>query len=233
MPEKTVFISREIAPASVFAARLQAAGWAAYGRSLVTLSALPVLTLPTADWIFFSSRHAVRFFFDLPVVKNWISIEYANRPLPVRWAALGPGTADELLRKTGRVDFAGSGEPISAAAAFRPLAAGQRVLFPEARQSRQSVAALLDATSTAIHLPVYDNIPVAGLPPLDQRVLVFTSPMNAAAYLNQHPLKAGQRVVAIGAPTAEQLRDRGVERVCIAGEPTEAALAEAVLSIGP
>ncbi len=225
MPEKTVFISREMPATAAFSASLRAAGWTVHGRSLVELTPLPATEIPETDWVFFSSRHAVHFFF---LLADAVS---DGRHL-ARVAALGPGTASELLQYAGRVDFTGTGDPSTAAAAFLPLATGKRVLFPEARQSQQSVARLLGRAITAIHLPVYANTPVADLPRLDQDVLVFTSPMNAAAYLNRHPLQAHQRVVAIGQTTAAALRELGVARVLTASEPSETALAAVVLSIG-
>lgn len=223
MPAKTVFISRKAPAASAFAAPLRAAGWAVHGRSLVELTPLPATEIPEADWVFFSSRHAVQFFFPLAG---------AGGQRLARLAALGPGTASELQQYAERVDFTGTGDPSTTAAAFLPLATGKRVLFPEARQSQRSVARLLGGAITAIHLPVYANTPVAGLSRLDQDVLVFTSPMNAAAYLNQHRLQAHQRVVAIGQTTAAALREFGVATVWTATEPSESALAAAVLSIG-
>ena len=220
----TAFISRDLSSTSEFRRVLAAAGWQVSGSSLLLLSALPISAIPAADWIFFSSQHAVSFFF------QYVEVEGLVVPA-VRWAALGAATAQTLLGYTEAVDFCGSGDPASTAPAFRRVAAGRTVLFPGARHSQQSVQRLLSDVLTGIHLPVYDNCAVADPALRTERVLVFTSPMNAGAYLNRHALQPEQRVVAIGATTAAALQALGVRSVTTAAEPTETALAEAVLAL--
>jgi len=223
----TVFISRSLSATSEFRHLLTAQGWQVTGHSLVTLSALPFAALPAADWIFFSSQNAVRFFFQ-QVDEPGINVPIAQ------WAALGAATARELQDYVGAVDFIGSGEPISTAIAFQmmvPVAnTGITVVFPGARHSQQSVQRLLADVVQGIHLEVYDNCPVANPVLRSEKVLVFTSPLNAEAYLVQHTLQPDQRVVAIGETTASALRRLGVESYRVAAAPTEAALAQAVLA---
>ncbi len=224
----TVFISRSLSATSEFRHLLTAQGWQVTGHSLVTLSALPIPALPDADWIFFSSQNAVRFFFQ-QVNEQGISV-----PI-VQWAALGAATARELQDYVGAVDFIGSGEPISTAIAFQMMATAASteitVFFPGARHSQHSVQRLLADVVQGIHLEVYDNCPVADPVLRSEGVLVFTSPLNAEAYLGCHQLQLQQCVVAIGETTAAALRGLGVESVVVAAEPTEAALAQAVLNL--
>lgn len=224
----TAFISRPLTATSAFRRLLVAQGWQVTGRSLVTLSALPFAAVPPADWIFFSSQNAVRFFFQ--------QIENEGITIPtVQWAALGAATAQALKEYVGAVDFIGSGEPISTAIAFQMIAtvaaAGSTVVFPGARHSRQSVQHLLADDVQGIPLEVYDNRPVPDPTPRPESVLVFTSPLNAEAYLTHHLLQPDQQVVAIGETTAAALRGLGVGKVTVATEPTETALAEAVLAL--
>ena len=230
---KTVFISRELSESSPFATRLQAAGWMVQGFSLVTLTPLPVGELPEADWIFFASGNAVRFFFgsDNPTHRG-LGTSPETSVGGVKLAALGPATATELLRYTNYIDFTGTGDPATTADLFRPLAQGQRVLFPAARHSQKSIARLLGDAIYAIHLAIYDNGPMPNPPRLDADVLVFTSPMNAQAYFAQHQLQAHQRVVAIGRTTESALAHLGITGVRVAGEPKELAMADAVLMLG-
>lgn len=220
----TAFITRSLSPDSEFCRLLTAQGWQVTGHSLVVLSALPFASLPEADWIFFSSKNAVQFFFQ-QVEKEHIIIA------GVRWAALGTATAEMLKKYVGAVDFTGSGEPNHTAAVFRPLVMGSTIIFPAARHSRQSVQHALADAVQGIHLEVYDNCPVTDPALRTGSVLVFTSPLNAEAYLARHSLWPGQRVVAIGQTTAAALRSLGIEAVGVAIEPTEAALAQAVLAL--
>lgn len=222
----TAFITRPLSVTSEFRRLLTAQGWQVTGQSLVTLSALPFNAIPDADWIFFSSQNAVHFFFQ--------QVEKVEMSVPdVQWAALGAATAKTLQEYVGSVDFIGSGEPISTAIAFQMTATADhkstKILFPGARHSQQSIQRLLADAVEGIHLEVYDNSPVADTALRPEQVLVFTSPMNAEAYLAQHSPQSGQRVVAIGETTAAALRGLGVESVSVALEPTEAALAQAVL----
>lgn len=218
MPNRA-FISRQLAKRSPFRERLAILGWEVVGLSLIEFQPLPFGPLPTADWVFFYSKTAVRFF-----------LEGLGGPPPsgLRWAALGQGTATAMREAGLRVDYTGTGDPESTAAAFGALARGQRVLFPRARQSQQSVERLLAGVIQAVSLIVYDNLPVENpiIPPC--QILVFTSPLNAAAYFHADTLQKGQLVVAIGHTTAAALRRLGID--CrTAPEPSEAGLAAAVL----
>ena len=110
----TAFITRDISETSEFDLRLKAAGWMVHGRSLVELSPLPFAEVPRADWIFFSSGNAVRFFFEQ------LKPEQKTELARVQWAALGPSTAKILAEYIGKVDFVGTGEPEETARRFSP-----------------------------------------------------------------------------------------------------------------
>lgn len=221
----TAFITRALSDASEFKKRLAAAGWKVEGRSLVALSPLPFQDIPAADWVFFSSKNAVQFFFQ--------PLENQKIHLPkTKWAALGAATAKALEQYVEEVNFTGTGEPRATATAFRrAISPPAVVLFPAASRSRQSVMTLLSPDFQCIHFPIYDNQPLAEVPHSEADVLVFTSPMNAQAYFSTNVLGKNQRVVAIGETTAEALRELGISKIEIADEPTEQALAEAVLRL--
>lgn len=230
------FITRALSASSEFKKQLEAAGWQVEGRSLVALSPLPFEEAPASEWVFFSSQNAVRFFFQQ--LKS--GGDFKSPPdLPprwrqVKWAALGTATAKALTEHVEQVDFVGTGEPGSTAEAFRKVngrGAGLRILFPAARHSRQSVMALLADDFRCTHFPIYDNRPVEAPLRSTADALVFTSPMNAEAYFSTNKWGKNQRVIAIGATTAEALRTLGAEQVEVAAAPTEKALADAVLRL--
>ncbi|MBV6443503.1 MAG: hypothetical protein EPGJADBJ_05274 [Saprospiraceae bacterium] len=227
----TAFITRDLSDSSEFKKVLSAAGWQVEGRSLVELSPMPFREIPAADWVFFSSKNAVRFFFES--LKSRGDSESPRDFMHTQWAALGPATAKVLAEYVGKVDFTGTGEPEGTADAFRRLPQKKelRILFPAARHSRQSVMSLLTPDFQCLHFPIYDNRPVADPPYSDADVLVFTSPMNAEAYFSKNKLEIHQRVVAIGETTAGALRELGISDIATAEEATERGLAEAVLRL--
>lgn len=213
----SIFISRELEPDSPF---LQlGAEWQVYHQSLVGFNALPFGVPPPHDWVFFSSKQAVGYY-------------YGSKPYesePPKLAALGAGTARALEQQLGRMpDFVGSGEPAEAAEAFGQVAAGQRVLFPQARHSQQSIARALGSRITALPLAVYDNKPIQQLDIPVCDYLIFTSPLNAEAYLGCCALLPHQKIIAIGRTTGMTLSRLGVKRVHISAQASEAALLETV-----
>lgn len=221
----TVFISRNLNADGPFRSLLESAGYEVQGMSLIRLSPLLFAQPPSADWLFFASANAVSFFFERLRAMHW--------PLPApSIAALGPATASAIEKYGLRTDFCGTGDPDETASAFAAEASGQKVLFPAASHSRQSVLGLLSGLVDGLHWAVYDNRPMASPPLVAADVLVFTSPMNVVNYLEHHALMPGQRVVAIGNTTAGTLREKGIASITVAGSPDEKALAEAVLSLG-
>ncbi len=124
---KKVFITRELSPESPLRQLLEPQGFVITGRSLIDFSAMNFVLPPAFDWVFFYSAQGVRFFFE-GLEKSGIAL-----PENVRLGAIGSGTA-RLLEKA---DFIGDGTSEATAAAFAKLAAGQRVLFPRAENSRQ------------------------------------------------------------------------------------------------
>lgn len=216
----TVFISRTLPDGALFRTLLESRGIAVTGAPLVLLSPLSLGEIPACEWIFFSSKNAVNFFFTA----------LQDKALPtVQWAAIGPGTAEALARHVGRVDFTGTGDPEATARQFEPVATGQTVLFPGARHSREGVQRFLASAVPCISLEIYDNIPVPNPPLRTENILVFTSPMSASAYFSCHGLQKKQQVIAIGKSTFATLQSIGIERITLSAQTNEAAMAEAVL----
>lgn len=218
---KSVFISRELSPGSPFRSLLESEGWQVAGQSLINFKALPFELPPSLDWLFFYSKQGVKAFCEQLPARAWPGC---------RLAAIGPGTAQNLETYGHKPQFVGNGLPEATAKAFAEVAKGQLVAFVQARNSRQSVQRLLTRALNALSLIVYENEPKSDLLQQDAAVLVLTSPMNARAYFRQWPLLPGQQLVAIGQPTATALAELGL-RAAMADEPTEVALAAAVLAL--
>lgn len=217
-----VFITRDLSEDSFFKKKLEAHGCRVLGQSLVEIKGKPFLPeeLPPADWLFFYSKNGVKHFY-----------QTLGRAFPAKIAVMGAGTADFFQKETFQIpDFVGNGKPEEVAGHFWPLAKGQRVLFLRAECSERSVQQLMPPEVEVHDWVVYENMPKSNFSCPPAEVLVFTSPLNAKAYFEQYALN-GQQIVAIGASTAQYLLSLGLDGCLVADQPTEEAMADAVLKI--
>jgi hydroxymethylbilane synthase len=222
---KKVFISRDLTKLSYFRKALEKHGIKIEARSLIR--ALPVITklndfiLKDVDWIFFSSKNAVEYFFQL----------VPKLPLEVKFGVMGSGSEDMLRQQGYFVDFIGDSiDPKDVAAEFAKLAAGKTVLFPAAENSLRSIQQGLSSDTKIIDLPVYETVPLKSVPESDAEILVFTSPSNAETYFTENLLGQDQKVIAIGKSTGKKLDELGI-KYTLPYTPDETGLAEAVFGI--
>jgi uroporphyrinogen III methyltransferase/synthase len=193
--------------------------------------------LEAYDWICFSS----------PRGADAVVSRVPGPPPGVRVAAVGPSTAESLLRAGWRVDRVGE-EPSGAGLveAFRAAgdAAGKRVLFPASAVAREEIPAGLSALGAEVHqVTAYRMV----TPPLDAgkcadalkrgwvQVVTFASPSamdGLRAGLGEdlfRRLADETPAAAMGPTTATALRKAGWGRVTVAREATLAGLADAAL----
>ncbi len=224
LPSK-VFISREIGEHSYFRKALTNHEIEIDGRSLIRtfpiVNVLDPFFLKNLDWIFFSSRNAVEYFFKLnPVLAK-----------KVKFGVVGRGSED-TLRKFGQLaDFVGgSGDIVEVAEEFALLVAGQTVMFPRALDSLLSIQKLLKETTKIIDLPIYETVIEENIDGTAADVLIFTSPSNVDAYFATNLLEPEQKVIAIGNSTGKKFDEMGV-KYTLPYSPDEIGLAEAVFGI--
>jgi uroporphyrinogen-III synthase len=141
-------------------------------------------------------------------------------------AVLGLGTLNALKEFGKSADFAGNGRPEEVASAFKKLAAGQRVLFIRAQQSRRSIQQLLQDDLLIEELIVYANEIRLPAPDFQADYLRLTSPRNVEAYAQKYELNAAAVIIAIGQTTAAKLRSLGAKKVQVAARPDEAAMVD-------
>lgn len=210
----SVFITRQLKPDSPLRTWALQSGNVVNGHSFLNFEAIPFEPPKDADWWFFYSSRAVKFCFSS-----------AKPPENVRLAAMGTGTAQTLRKSAGRVDFTGEGSPGQVANQFQQIAAGQKVFFPRAKNSYQTIQKLLATSLTVCDAVCYDNSPIPVIDPVEADVFIFTSPLNVKAYLDQHPLDTSTQVLAIGGSTAAALYQRG-QVAAFPQSPSEETLAE-------
>lgn len=220
-----VFISREIGEHSYFRKALAKHNIEIDGRSLIRtfpiVNKLDAFALKNIDWVFFSSRNGVEYFFKLaPQLSK-----------KVKFGVVGRGS-EETLRKFGHLaDFVGeSGDIAEVGSQFSKLVENETVLFPRAQDSLQSIQKQLNATIKVVDLPIYETVVEENIDGTSAEVLIFTSPSNVDAYFADNLLDPGQKVIAIGNSTGKKFEEMGVQ-YNLPYSPDEIGLAEAVFGI--
>lgn len=224
LPAK-VFISREIGEHSYFRKALEKHNIEIEGRSLIRT--FPIVTvldpfyLKHLNWIFFSSRNSVEYFFALKPLL----------PKHVKFGVAGRGSEDSLRKAGYLADYVGEGGDIDEVAEiFAKLVAGQTVLFPRAQDSLQSIQKALTPDTKVVDLPIYETVIEEEVDQTYAEVLIFTSPSNVDAYFVENLLEPGQQVIAIGNSTGKKFEEMGVSYIQ-PYSPDEIGLAEAVFGI--
>lgn len=215
---KRVFITRTLAPDSFFRRALTHYGYTVYAQTLLDFGAVPFdPQLPDTDWVFFSSKNGVGFFFDQQPIL----------PPNVRFGAIGEATAHAIRQFGYEVAFVGMGSDTTMVAfEFAAVARGKKVLFPQPTNSLQTVQNVLGDVIRSKTLVVYRNSPIANfdIPVCD--ILLFTSPANAQNYYRHYPILPEQKVIAIGPTTARALNDLGVSDYVLSHSSHEISLVD-------
>jgi len=224
LPSK-VFISREIGEKNYFRRALDKHNIAIEDRSLIRtfpiVNILDPFYLKNIDWIFFSSRNGVEFFFKLkPALSK-----------KVKFGVVGRGSEDALRKHGYLADYVGeSGDIEEVAEDFAALVVGETVLFPRAQDSLQTIQKSLSPETKVVDLPIYETVIEDNTDKTYADVLVFTSPSNVDAYFAENLLDPGQQVIAIGNSTGKKFDEMGVSYT-LPFSPDEIGLAEAVFGI--
>jgi len=224
---KKVFITRGISEMSYFRRALENHNIEIDGRSLIRtfpmINKLDPYILKHLDWIFFSSKNAIEYFFSLnPLISK-----------KTKFGVLGRASED-VLRKFGRVpEFNGEEEGIDTAdiaKEFAELANGCNVLFPGAKDSLRTIQKALSPGTKIIDLPVYETIIEDNIEPIFADVLIFTSPSNVEAYFVDNLIEPGQKVICIGRATGRKFDEMGM-KYTLPYSPDEIGLVEAVFGL--
>jgi hydroxymethylbilane synthase len=222
---QSVFISRELSEQSYFKKALEKHDINIEGRSLIrtvpVIMKLDSYILKHIDWIFFSSKNAVDYFFRLEP-------QFSKH---VKFGVMGSGSEEMLRLKGYFTDYVGAGiDTADVAKEFAELTKGQTVLFPGAEGSMRSIQKGLSADTKIIDLPVYETVMEENIEVSGADVLVFTSPSNVDAYFAENLLDPYQKVIAIGKSTGRKFDEMGV-KYTLPYSPDEVGLAEAVFGL--
>lgn len=224
---KNVFITRELSESSYLRIALEKHNIEIEGRSLIrtfpSINKLDPFILRKVDWVFFSSKNAIEYFFKLE----------PQLPKKVKFGVLGRGSEDALRYYGKKADFNGEEEGIDTkdiAKEFAKLASGSTVLFPSAKGSLRTIQKALSADTKIIELTVYETVSEDDVPATYAEVLIFTSPSNVDSYFADNLLEPDQQVICIGKSTGQKFNEMGV-KYSLPFSPDEMGLAEAVFAL--
>ena len=191
----SVFISREENESPNLTRWLTNIGIKVENKSLIDLKKLTLKELPKSDWLFFSSKHAVEFFFmQKPEVGN------------AKIGCLGKATSQALREFGKRADFIGqSTDTKLVGKQFAARVGPGKVVFPIARDSVQTIQWQFPKQQNVINLPIYATLKVPHEIAENTNILVFTSPSNAESFLEKNKILPHHKVIAMGETTEKSL----------------------------
>lgn len=219
----SVFVSRNKKEASYFSDSLSRHGYKLNFHSLTRFEKIPFKGLPECEWLFFSSRNCVKYFFD----------QRPHVPANVKIGSIGGTTAEALIKRGIESQYTGSGpDTIAIGKEFAALAGNSKVVFPQSTASYRTVQKQFADQSNVIDIVVYDTIENEKAEIPDTDIVVLTSPSNAILYFRKKKVLPDQVFVPIGNSTAEILRKNGITNFVLPWNTNEVALSDAVMSLG-
>lgn len=231
LPEKIVHHIHSVKPQKVFVTKnfrehdylpsaLKRLGFVTEGKSLIEFKEIKIKELPPADWVFFSSKHAVKYFLkQKPVLAN------------IKFGCVGSSTAQELRAFGYRADFIGQGTDTKLIGKqFSSKVGNAKVLFPIAKDSMQTIQMQMVKKDNAINIPVYHTIKHSAEVDASYTILVFTSPSNVEAFMEKNKILISQKVVAMGDATANALIKHKIKDIAKPVTFDDLGLLQAVLS---
>jgi uroporphyrinogen-III synthase len=167
------------------------------------------------DWIFFSSREAVRAFF--------FNIE---SPLNCKIGAVGKGTADALSEYTTPLFIGESTNTSEVGQAFAEHIGDSKVLFPCSTISKQTIQSHLSPAQFE-NLVCYETVWIDKKIELPT-IAIFSSPSNVDGYLLSNSLEGIQKIIVYGPTTAQHILNLGFSVDIILQEINESAIIDAI-----
>ena len=217
---KSIFISRKLNENSVFKHYSESRSKFIIDEPLIKITQIPFSYTPQTQWIFFSSKNAIKHFF----------VQSPSIAANTKYGVISDSSAAYLKTYEKQADFIGEGVDLGLIAKnFRDVLGKDSVLFPQAMDSLQSIQKYLAFSNTTYNLYTYKTIirQDVDIPYTD--VLVFTSPSNVMAYLNKYSIDSRQLVIAMGQSTKFKLSENGIKVVLTPSSFNEEGLLNVIM----
>ena len=219
---KTIFISRSLQEKSLLTTLKQHQDIKIIDESLIDLFQVRYSYAPKTQWIFFSSKNGIKYFF----------AQHPELKEDVKYGVISQASADYLNTFGKYADFIGTGVNMTNIANnFREVLNDDSVLFPQAIDSLQTIQKQLSFKNTSYNLYVYKTIikPEFNIPYTD--VVIFTSPSNVTAYMGKYKIDSRQKIIAMGEKTKYKLSEYGIRNVSLAHSFDENGLYNAIAEL--
>ena len=219
---KKIFISKTFKEDDYFPTALGKLGFEVQGTSLIEFKQIAIRFLPRTEWIFFSSKHAVRFFFNQKP-ELWPGVKFG---------CVGSSTSAELRSFGHRADFIGQSTDIKLVGKqFSSKVGNARVLFPIARGSMQSIQWQMVKRENVVNLEVYATLNISQEISTENEVLIFTSPSNVESYFEKNTIHPHQKLIAMGEATGKALEKLKFKKFTLPRSFDDLGLLQAVLAL--
>jgi uroporphyrinogen-III synthase len=191
-------------------------------KSFITFQGLPGKSIPTTDWVFFSSPNSVELYFQ----------HYQLKARQI--AAYSDGTSRALMQAGYSPDFIGdiTKSPKQIGADFLSILHPEStVFFPISNLSKKSIYRVVSKVRSCSFEVTYTTL-LAKESLVDlMDILIFTSPSNLEGFLRKNKIADCAILIAIGDTTAEAIKDLKItNQIFISKEPNEKGLLEVLKS---
>ena len=217
----SVFVSRNSRKDDYLKAVLTGNGFDYSCKALIETVPVPFSGFPSCEWVFFSSKQAVKFFFEQNPKLNG-----------EKFAAVGKATAEAIRKYGKRAEFiGGTADTKMTGKQFAAKVGTSKVLFPQAKGSMRSIQQQFVKPGQAVDLVVYETLKKNDGEMPSAQILVFTSPSNVEAWFERFKITSDKKVVAMGDATANALRGFGIIGCAQPDTFDDAGLARAVFTL--
>ena len=217
-----VFISRGEKRDDFFKRCLEVNGYKVLAQSLIAIKKIEQKSFLQTDWVFFSSKNAVKHFFEQKPNLNGAKL-----------GAVSKATAEELRKFGKRADFiGGAGDTKLTGKKFSAQVGNKKVLFPQAKGSLRTIQQQLKKEQV-IDLPVYETLKVetSKLKVESFDIFIFTSPSNVESFFEKNKIGVEQKVIAMGDATAQALKKFNLKVNAQPASFDDLGLVQAVMSL--
>jgi hydroxymethylbilane synthase len=224
---RKVFISKKLDESSYLKRLIKRLNWEITDIPMIELKGIPFNSIPECDWIFFTSKNAVKYFFE----SNVLNIEDLQNK---KFACIGDSTKRYLEQYGVKSHFTGDSNSITLIAEnFSKQCAGQKVLFPCSSISNKSIGDLIKEVAEVMYLPVYENVESSKKLDTTFDYYIFTSPSNVRSFLKSNSIPNTAYIIALGESTQQELLKHKIDkaRIILPVAFDEVAISAAMMSV--